>query len=85
VIKFRTHNSLLSRKPYTRDNIIIPEDLTVAASDNEEIISNVADQEESVEEVKGITDDWTHSENLENSTEVSNSSTAEVLPACKKT
>jgi hypothetical protein len=59
------------------DNIIIP-DLTIAASDNEEAISNVAEQEELVDEVKGITDDWTHSENLENSTEVISSS-AKVL------
>jgi hypothetical protein len=38
------------------DNIIIQEDLKVAASDNEEAISIVADQEESVDDVKGITD-----------------------------
>jgi hypothetical protein len=41
-------------------------------------------QEVSVDEVKGITDDWTQSENLENSTEVSNSSTAEVLRASRR-
>jgi hypothetical protein len=68
----------------SEDNIIIQEDLKVAASDNEEAISNVADQEESADEVKGITDDWTQSENLENSKEVSNSSAAEVLRASRR-
>jgi hypothetical protein len=63
----------------SKDNIIIQEDLKVAASGNQEAVSNIADQEESVSEVKGITDDWTQLENLENSTEVSNCSTAEVL------
>jgi hypothetical protein len=56
----------------SEDNIII-QDHKVAASDNEEAISNVADQEESVAEVKGITDDWTQLENMENPTEVTSS------------
>jgi hypothetical protein len=41
------------------DNIIIQDELKVATSDNEETISKVADQEESVNEVTGMTDDWT--------------------------
>jgi hypothetical protein len=64
----------------SKDNIII-QDLKVATSDIEESISNIADQEKSVAEVKGVTDDRTQSENLENSTEVNNSSTAKVLRA----
>jgi hypothetical protein len=63
----------------SKDNIIIQEDHKVAASDNEKAVSNAVDQEELVDEVKGITDDLTQSENLKNSTEVSNSSTAKVL------
>jgi hypothetical protein len=58
--------------------IIIQNERIVATSDNEETASKVADQEESVNEVKGITDDWTQSENLENSTEGSNCLTAKV-------
>jgi hypothetical protein len=42
------------------------------------------DQEELVDEVKGITDNWIQSENLENSTEVSNSSTAKVLRTSRR-
>jgi hypothetical protein len=39
------------------DNINLQEDRKVAALSNEEAISNIADQVESVNEVKGITDD----------------------------
>jgi hypothetical protein len=54
----------------SKDNVIIQEDPKVDTSDIEESMSNVADQEKSVTEVKGVTDDRTQSENLEKSTEV---------------
>lgn len=56
---------------------------TVATSDNEETVTKVAEQAKSVSEVKGITDDWTQSENLENSAEGGNSLTAEVPQASR--
>jgi hypothetical protein len=68
--------------PSIEDIIIVQDDHKI---DNEEAVSNVADQEESVTEVKGIIlDDWVQSENLQNSTEFSNSSTAKVLRASRR-
>jgi hypothetical protein len=63
------------------ENDIITQDDPKAASlaiANKETTINAAAQEELVDEVHGTMENWSQSENLKNSTEVSNSSTSEV-------
>jgi uncharacterized protein YjcR len=51
---------------------------------NKEASINVATQEESVDEVNGTKEKWSQSVNLENSTEISNSSTSKVLQSSRR-